>query len=555
MDLRSASQSLWGYATAAGAGISLVRLLRRHRTVTQLKRLPPYAPEVATAEVRLAVGQGRALLPLLLAGSLCLGLGGCGSAPYGPAKPHKPSSMRTTEPLWRLAPSTSPTATSTPSPSSTVIAPSHTPTPVQPAPPSSVSALWPVYHQNSGRSGASNNTPVPGSLQRSWSTELDGAVYGEPLDINGDVVVATENDSLYALNPTTGSIIWRDHVGAPVTGGLPCGDILPLGITGTPAFDPATGTIFAVAEETGPEHVLYAFDAATGTVRWSRQVDIPIPSEVASAVQQRPALAVANGYVYVAFGGLDGDCAQYRGAVAAVPTSGSGATLDYVVPTQREGAVWATGGPVVGAGGRIYISTGNGAATSGAWDYTDSVLELSPTLTLLDSFAPASWATDNAHDLDLGSVAPTLLPDGYLFIAGKGGRGYVLSQSHLGGVGGELASGPTCGGQMAFGGTSFAGDTVYLPCQNGVQAIAVGAGSFSIGWQTSSGANGPPVLGGGCVFSVDTSTGVLYALSQAAGAVVAQVAVGAVPHFTSPTVVGTQLFVGTDTGVVGIAGA
>jgi len=502
--------------------------------MTQLNRLPEYAPGVTRAEVGLAGGQSASLLALLLALLLAgsLGLAGCGFAPFPSA-------------------STSPPA----GPSRTVIAPSSTATPVQPVIPRPVAALWPVYHENPGRSGASPNTPEPVDLQRAWSTRLDGAVYGEPLDVNGDVVVATENDSLYALNPTTGSIIWRDHVGVPVTGGLPCGDILPLGITGTPAFDPATGSIFAVAEQTGPEHVLYAFDAATGRVRWSRQVDIPIPSEVASAVQQRPALAVANGYVYIAFGGLDGDCAQYRGAVAAVPTSGSGATLDYVVPTRREGAVWATGGPVVGAGGRIYISTGNGAATSGAWDHTDSVLELSPTLTLLDSFAPASWAADNAHDLDLGSVGPTLLPDGRLFIAGKGGRGYLLSQSHLGGVGGELASGPTCDGQMAFGGTSFAADTVFLPCQNGIQAIAVAAGSFSSSWQTSSGANGPPVLGGGCVFSVDTSTGVLYALSQATGAVVARVAVGAVPHFTSPTVVGGQLFVGTESGVVGMTGA
>ncbi len=437
-----------------------------------------------------------------------------------------------------------------PSPSASV---SPTPSPL--ASPG-LSSVWPVYHQNPQRTGASSDTPPPGSLAVAWRANLDGAVYGEPLDVGGELLVATENDSLYALNPATGAVAWRTHVASPVTGGLPCGDILPLGITGTPAYDPVTQTVFLVAEQTGFLHVLYAFNASTGAVRWSRRVDIQIPSENPAALQQRPALAVANGYVYIGFGGLDGDCSQYRGAVVAVPTSGNGPTLQYVVPTAREGAVWATGGPVVAAGGNLFVSTGNGAATSNPWDHSDSVLEFSPTLALISAFAPSRWAYDNAHDLDLGSVSPTLLPDGYLFIAGKGGVGYVLRQANLGGVGGQVTSGGSCRGQMAFGDTAVAGDTVYVPCANGVESIAVSAsGSFTIGWQTSSGANGPPVLGGGCVWSIDTSSGTVYALDQATGAVRGTVAVGAVPHFVSPTLIGASLYVGTDAGVVAVSGA
>ncbi len=419
-----------------------------------------------------------------------------------------------------------------------------------------VSALWPVYHQNPQRTGVSPDTPAPGTLSVAWRSHLDGAVYGEPLDIGGEIVVATENDSLYALNSSTGSVLWRSHLATPVTGGLPCGDILPLGITGTPAYDPLTQTVFAVAEQQGFLHVLYGLDPFTGAVRWSRRVDIQIPSENPAAVQQRPALAVANGFVYIGFGGLDGDCSQYRGALLAVPTGGNGPTLQYVVPTSREGAVWATGGPVVDSSGDVYVSTGNGAATSGAWDHTDSVLEFSPTLTLISAFAPARWAYENANDLDLGSVSPTLLPGGLVFIAGKGGEGYVLRQSGLGGIGGQVASAVTCGGQMAFGGTAVSGDTVFLPCANGVESISVAAsGSLSVGWQTSSGANGPPVLGGGCVWSVDTATGTVYALDQGSGATRAAVAVGSVPHFVSPTLIGPDLYVGTNSGVVAVSGA
>lgn len=418
-------------------------------------------------------------------------------------------------------------------------------------------ANWPVYHHDPQRSGASLDTPAPGPLTIAWRASLDGAVWAQPLEVNGELIVATEGDSLYALDPADGAVAWRTHVGTPVPeADLPCGDIFPLGITGTPAYDPATDSIFAVAEELGPEHVLYALNPATGAVRWSRSVDIPIPSENPAAVQQRPALAIANGYVYIGFGGLDGDCSQYRGAVVGVPTTDQGPELRYIVPTSGEGGVWATGGPVLGPGNDLFVSTGNGAATAPPWDGSDSVLELSPSLHLLAAFAPTSWAADNAHDLDLGSVSPTLLPDGYLFIAGKSGVGYVLRQSSLGGVGGQVFQATVCGGGMAFGASAFASQSVYLPCASGVEAVAVtGSGHFAEQWQTSSGADGPPVLGGGCVWSVDTASGVLYALSRAQGTPVARISVGAVPHFTSPILLGAEAVVGTDSGAVAVSGA
>jgi len=436
------------------------------------------------------------------------------------------------------------------------VAPIPRTTPSPPAPVSQASS-WPVYHHDPQRSGGSLDTPVPRHLGTSWRTSLDGAVFAEPLEVEGEIIAATENDSLYAISPRNGRVVWRTHLGTPVAeSALPCGDIFPLGITGTPAYDPKTGSIFAVAEETGPEHILYAVDPRNGVVRWSRSLDIQIPSEAAAAVQQRPALAISEGYVYIGFGGLDGDCGQYRGALVAVPTSGRGSSRQYLVPTSREGAIWATGGPVVTPGGDLLVSTGNGAATAPPWDHTDSVLELSPRLGLIGAFAPLRWAADNAQDLDLGSVAPTLLPDGEVFIAGKSGLGYLLSSPDLGGIGGQLFAAPVCRGQMAFGATSFDGDNLYLPCANGVQEISVARlGSFAVGWQTTTGADGPPVLGGSCVWSLDTSSGVLFALSQQTGAAVAQLAVGPVPHFASPTLIGSVAVVGTDSGLVAVSGA
>ncbi len=78
-----------------------------------------------------------------------------------------------------------------------------------------------------------DNTPPPGTLQLSWRGTLDLAVYGEPWDVDGNVVVPKENNPLYALSLVAGAIFWKDHDGWPVTGVVPCLVILPLGITGT----------------------------------------------------------------------------------------------------------------------------------------------------------------------------------------------------------------------------------------------------------------------------------------------------------------------------------
>ncbi|MDR3545530.1 MAG: PQQ-binding-like beta-propeller repeat protein, partial [Candidatus Limnocylindrales bacterium] len=408
---------------------------------------------------------------------------------------------------------------------------------------------WPVYHGNDTRTGVASGFPaLRGGLVQAWSATLDGAVYGEPLGVSGRVMVATENDSVYSIDPANGRVAWRRHLGTPVPlSSLPCGNIDPLGITSTPVYDRASGSLFVVAELAGPHHVLFALDASTGVVRWSRSVDLPGDSPLAH--QQRAALALGNGYVYVGFGGLAGDCGAYRGKVVGVPVSGHGATIAYRVPVAREGAVWATGGPVLDTHGNLYVSVGNGSSTT-TYDGSDSVLELSPTLKLRSRFAPSQWAQDNASDADLGSLSPVLVPGGWVFIAGKSGIGYVLRAGSLGGIGGQVSSRLVC---AAFGGAAQSGSTIYVPCSDGLRMIQIGSsGSIRLGWKAQAGANGPPVIGGGAIWSLALGSGELQALSPLTGAVLAQIAVGPVPHFASPTLWDGLVLVGTMHGVTAI---
>ncbi|HEX6526216.1 MAG TPA: PQQ-binding-like beta-propeller repeat protein, partial [Streptosporangiaceae bacterium] len=213
-------------------------------------------------------------------------------------------------------------------------------------------AAWPTFGGNPQRTDVATAGPA-GPVRIAWRAQLDGAVYGQPLLVGNLAIAATENDSIYGLDAATGRIVWHTHAGTPVPlSDLPCGDVDPLGITGTPVYDQANGLVYAVAETAGYHHVLVGVSATNGTLTVQR--DIPAPDGNPRNDQQRPGLVIEDGRVYVAFGGLYGDCGQYRGSVVGVPLTGSGAIVSYVVPTAREGAIWGAAGPVLGPDGTLY---------------------------------------------------------------------------------------------------------------------------------------------------------------------------------------------------------
>jgi hypothetical protein len=407
---------------------------------------------------------------------------------------------------------------------------------------------WTTYHADAARTGYIADMPDPRRLSSLWNRPLDGAVYAEPLVIGGEVIVATENDSLYALDTATGAVRWHTSVGTPVSlSALPCGNVDPLGITGTPVYDPQTNLVFAVAEIQGPAHVLVGVDPQTGQIKVRRSVDVP--GQDPTTMQQRAALALYGGRVYVAYGGLYGDCGQYIGAVVASRTDGTGNLLVFQVPTAREGGIWAPPGPVIDAQGNLYVAVGNGAATSGSWDHSDSVLRLSPTLQLEESFAPTKWPQDNATDSDLGSMGPVLLPDGLIYADGKSGAGYLLRASHLGGVGGQIQSVELC---SAYGGAAVSGSSAIIPCDDGLRQITLTPGpQITFGWHAPEQVTGSPVIGGHTVYSLSNG-GTLYALDLATGAVRASISVEATPHFATPTLASGRVFVGTLKGVAAV---
>jgi hypothetical protein len=387
------------------------------------------------------------------------------------------------------------------------------PTPVRTnAGSAAASPPWSTYGGAASRAGVAPGAPARPRLHRRFARDVDGAVYAQPLIAGGRIYVATENNSVHAFT-TGGRLVWRRHLGAPVPGGdLPCGNIDPSGITGTPVI--AGGRLFAVAFlQTGRAHVLFGLRLDTGRVATRTNVDPP-NREVE---QQRGALLAAHGRIYVPYGGLFGDCGPFRGYVVSTTQSGGG-RIAYRNPATQAG-IWAPAGISTQAGS-LLVSTGNGGGS--AFAFQNSVVRLSPTLRRRGFWAPRNWQSLSGGDVDVSSLAPLPVSGGRVFQIGKEGVGYLLKPS-LGGIGGQQFGARLCGAG-AFGADAFRAPLAIVPCGDSLYGVRIAASRFSVAWTSGTGGL-IPVIAGDSVFAI-TRDGTLNQLRFADGRRIASVQLG-----------------------------
>jgi PQQ-like domain len=324
-----------------------------------------------------------------------------------------------------------------------------------------------AYHGAPDRAG---NYIVPrlnwqsaGSVHRiqEFDGTIEGHSYAQPLywrppgAEHGLIIAATESDVVYALNAATGHVVWRTELGRPVSrAALPCGNIDPLGITGTPVIDATRGAVYldAMLDVQGaPRHLVYGLRLADGSVLPGFPIDVAAGLAARGisfnpAVQnQRGALALFNGRIFVPFGGHYGDCGDYHGLVVALDITPPRLSSAWATRAAK-GGIWAPAG-LSEADGHLYFSTGN---TEGArsWQDGEGVFRVGPDLVQTSDprgfFAPSDWKQLDEGDLDLGGVAPLPLASPgsempLLLALGKDGNAYLLDRGNLGGIGRAIA--------------------------------------------------------------------------------------------------------------------
>lgn len=335
-----------------------------------------------------------------------------------------------------------------------------------------------TFHHDNQRSGWTNNEPILNTTNVA-STDfgllstiaVDGEVMAQPLYVsqyqmpNGGgthnlLIIATEHNSVYALDADTGQTLWQKSMGTSQNyADIGCGDIQPeYGITATPVIvrnGPGAGTIYLVAATENQamnfHYWLRALDIGTG-------LDQVVPKEVFPSAKLsngalikfdpkaqliRPALTWANNSLYVGIGShCDANNATSTGWLLRYSPNftlmNQFNSIDDPAPLEL-GSIWMGGyAPAVDAGGNLYAVTGNGAfdANTAGKNYGQSVVKWSPALTVMSYFTPKDWNNWNPQDWDFGSGGALLLPTAQsndVVAMGKSGLMYLLNSLNLGG--------------------------------------------------------------------------------------------------------------------------
>ena len=294
---------------------------------------------------------------------------------------------------------------------------------------------------------------------------IPGNVYAQPLYIEGGpggqalVIAATESNYVCALDPASGNIIWQQQVGAPVPlADLQCGNIDPVGITGTPAVDLPSRSLFFDAMTTPDggttkQHLIYSLNVDTGAVKSGWPVDVntaavSFTTHFTSASQnERGALAVIGANVYVPYGGDHQDCGTYYGWVVGVPLNNPAGAFSWATSATGGGA-WSVGG-IASDGTTPFLATGNTYFAS-SWSGGEAIIHFPANLSFnfaaSSYWAPVNWQTLDNEDFDLGGSGPLLVnvpgasPSNLVVALGKDGYAYLLNRNNLGGVSAPLAS-------------------------------------------------------------------------------------------------------------------
>jgi len=322
----------------------------------------------------------------------------------------------------------------------------------------------PTQHNDNSRTGQNTSETIlttsnvnVSNFGKLFALTVDGYIYAQPLylpnvtiggSLHNVVYVATEHNIVYAFDADdrNGTTLWQAKLGPSVpsddicaASGQPSGcytDLTPeIGITGTPVIDPQAGVLYVAVknkDSDGSYHYrLHALNVSSGAEMFGGPAEISAANFAPLFELNRPALLLAGGNVYVAFGS-EGDNPPWYGFVIAYDagTLAQVAVRNISPSLIAGGSIWAAGqGPVADGAGNIYVITANGnfSANTGGQDYGTSFLKLNGSnLSVMDYFTPdnQSYLGDAGWDVDLGAGGPLLIP-GTALLLGGGKDGFL----------------------------------------------------------------------------------------------------------------------------------
>lgn len=412
------------------------------------------------------------------------------------------------------------------------------------AQPASAVADWPIFgHDLANARSAGSDGPSAreaASMQRAWQFDSsNGDFTGTPVVSDGVLVAGTNLGSIYALDAATGKLLWSRDVGQE--------------INGSAAIDPnAPGgpTVYVPVAQIG-EPRLIALSLSTGAIRWDAVLTRQADSDVfGSPVYWR-------GTLYIGTSGPGNDQSTARGSVVALDEATGGVRWQTftVPPGDDGGGVWST--PAIDpATGRLYVGTGN-AYHDPAADTTDSMMVMSAstgeTLGHFQSTPGDVWELSNPSggpDYDFGASPNLITGSNGEALVGEGqksGTYWALDRATMKPVW-QTTVGPGSQADGGIGSSAYDGTRVYGSDSASSQVFALGRDGSSQ-WSSLDGGTlhvSPVAVGNGVLYSA-TSTGLLVARDTSSGSVLSRLSLGG-PTLGGISVVGHAVFVAVGVG-------
>ena len=346
------------------------------------------------------------------------------------------------------------------------------------------------------------------ALDTGFAASFTGKTWASPLFLEngpagkGIFVIVTSGNDVFALDETTGATVWTRNIGpAPGKSGAGCGDISPIGIISTPVIDPQTRAIY-VAGAVGTAnaitgHEIHALSPDDGTELPGWPIDVTGMTSggvtfAPLAQNQRSALSLVGGILYVAYGGHNGDCGNYRGWVVAVNVADPTKRGAWATGGTRGEGIWAAGG-MASDGNGVIVVTGNNLTRTATHADSEEVVRLTGLATVdrttsANIFYPTSWMNMDTVDADFGASSPVYLaqPSPMVAAVSKDGILYLVDAHNFGGMNSQLAMLTLAtGGAMVIHTTPAAyataqGMHVVLTTNTGAQCAGAGANGKAV---------------------------------------------------------------------------
>lgn len=412
------------------------------------------------------------------------------------------------------------------------------------AAPGAVFADWPMYghdlsnSRNAGRAGPPL-AQVP-SITEAWKFDSPtGDFTATPVVARGVLVAGDNAGWVYALDAATGKVMWSRHVGQAVNGSA----AIDIHAPGGPTVYVPVGAL------SRPR--LVALSLASGAVRWDRVLSTQTDATVfGSPVFWRRT-------VYIGTSGPNSDNSHARGSVVAIAErTGRIDWRTFTVPPGSDGAaVWST--PAIDtATGRLYVGTGNNYHDP-ATGMEDSILAIAAgSGRIVDHFQATSGDTFSAPgnpagpDEDFGS-SPNLItgPGGEALVGAgqKSGTYWALDRRTMRPVW-KATAGPGSPVGGFLGSTAYDKSRVYGANTVSGQVVALTRGG-STAWHSADAGGlhwSPTTIANHVLYTADAS-GFVTARNPATGAIVGKLPLGA-PTFGGIAAAGGALYVSVGIG-------